>query len=107
MNRYKIKYNYCAPGVVVEHHELRCTEHLSRYELCPSAPAPARKEALTRLATKRDARLPVSLERHQILTSWETMMKTEFLAGRGGAVNCSGKTETKGCGSICGPRALD
>ena len=51
-----MKYNYSTPDAVVEHRELRCTERLSKYELCPNAtPEPIRKEALTRLATKRSA----------------------------------------------------
>ena len=47
-NRWKMKCNYCIPDTMVEHCELRCTEHLSKPELCPNAPEPVRKEALTR-----------------------------------------------------------
>ena len=37
----------------MEHRELRCTEHLSKYEKCPNVPESVRQEALQRLATKR------------------------------------------------------
>jgi hypothetical protein len=49
-----MKCNYChTPDAVVEHRELKCTEHLSKCDQCPNAPEPVRKEALKRLATKR------------------------------------------------------
>jgi len=40
MNRWKMKCNYYTPDAVVEHCELRCMEHLSKYELCPNTPRP-------------------------------------------------------------------
>lgn len=61
-NRWKMKCNYCTPDTVVEHRELRCTEHLSKYELCPNTPGPVRKEALTRLATKRGVLSPAPID---------------------------------------------
>jgi len=39
-NRWKMKCNYYTPDAVVEHRELRCTEHFSKYELCPGTPGP-------------------------------------------------------------------
>ena len=48
-----MKCHYCTPDTVLEHRELRCTEHLSKYDRCPNAPEHVRKEALQRLATKR------------------------------------------------------
>jgi len=53
-NRWKMKCKYCMADTTVEHREMRCTEHLSKPELCPNAPEPVRKEALIRLATKRN-----------------------------------------------------
>ena len=50
-----MKCNYCKLDAVVEHCELRYTEHLSKPDQCPNAPEPVRKEALQRLATKRGA----------------------------------------------------
>jgi len=52
-HRWNIKCHYCKPDAVMEHCELRCTEHLSTYKRCPKAPESVRQEALQRLATKR------------------------------------------------------
>jgi len=57
MNGYKTKCNYChgiEPDAVVEHRELRCTEHLSRYmsyALVPQHPTGMR--CLTQFAMMR------------------------------------------------------
>ena len=52
-HRYQMKCNYCSPDMIIlEHCELRCTVHLSKYEHCPNAPEPVWKEALHRLVTK-------------------------------------------------------
>ena len=52
-NRWKVKCLYYTPDTVVEHRELRCTEHLSKQKLCPNTPEPVQKESFTRLATRR------------------------------------------------------
>jgi len=61
-NRWKMKCNYCVPDTVVEHREVRCTEHLNKHELCPNAPEPVRKEALRRLATRHGVLSPTPID---------------------------------------------
>jgi hypothetical protein len=41
----KILLEYHMPDTVVIHHELRCTEHLSKCKWCPNTPEPIQKEA--------------------------------------------------------------
>ena len=61
-HRWNMKCHYCVPDIVMEHRELRCTEHLSKYEQCPNAPKTVRDEALQRLATKRGALSSLSID---------------------------------------------
>lgn len=50
--RYQMQCKHCPPGSpLLEHHDKRCIQHLSKYELCPDAPSAVRKEALIRLAS--------------------------------------------------------
>ena len=44
---------FASRSTLIEHHELRYTEHLSKNEQCHNAPEHIRKEALQRFATKR------------------------------------------------------
>jgi hypothetical protein len=52
MNRWKMKCHYCTLDTILEHCELRCMEHLSKYNQCPNTPEDIRKEELQQLATK-------------------------------------------------------
>ena len=85
MNRWKTKCNYYIPDLVVEHRESGCMEHLFEYELCPSVPEPVWKEALTRIATKRDILSFTSTDRLEIRN----------------------QVEAEGYECICGPWALN
>ena len=54
-NRWNVKCLYCTPDIIIEHHELRCTEHLAKYEQCPNTPEHSQKKALQQLATRHGA----------------------------------------------------
>ena len=82
-NRWNIKCRYCEPDVIIEHRELRCTEHLSKYEQCPNAPEVIRKDALQRLATRRGALSSTPADELGTPSNphvWEMMTTTELPA---------------------------